>query len=266
MKVNEIIQEIFSWAQLQSEYTRHCDTLKAGSEDAEVKKVAVCCFPEVKAIKAAAEWGADLFISHEPLYFHEPDVRLYQPETPAGKAKQKIVEESGMTFYRYHDHPHMAPVDLICEGELKALNLKGTFLNRGPNGNNRMVLDTPMTPRQLAAHIEKALGIAHVRICGTTDEPCTKLSMGWGAPGGVLEDLIDDDVEIVLVGETCEWKMAEYARDAAQLGFRKALLILGHCGSERAGMKHVADRMQEAFPELEVKFFNSDEVYTYPEL
>jgi len=255
MKAIDIVSELFSWA--PGDYTRTCDTLKAGSPDAEVTRVAVCCFPEVRAIKEAAAWGAQLFITHEPLYFNEPD-------TPAAIAKRKLVESTGMTFYRYHDHPHRAPVDLICEGEIKALGLQGEFKGRSEFGNNHFILDTPSTPRELAAHIEKALGIAHVRICGAADEPCTHLAMGWGAPAGVLEELTGE-AEIVIVGETCEWKMAEYARDAAQLGFKKALLLLGHCGSERDGMKHIAGLLQEKLPQLEVRFFDSDEVYTYPD-
>ena len=256
MKAIEIINELFSWA--PGDYTRTCDTLKAGSPDTEVKKVAVCCFPEVNAIREAADWGAQLFITHEPLDFNEP-------ATPVAIKKRELIESTGMTFYRYHDHPHRAPVDLICEGEIKALGLRGRFEGRDAYGNNRMTLDTPITPRQLAAHMEKALDIAHVRICGAADEPCTRIAMGWGAPAGVLEDLADEAVEIVIVGETCEWKMAEYARDAAQLGFKKALLLLGHCGSERDGMKHVAALLQQKLPQLDVRFFNSDEVYTYPE-
>ena len=85
----------------------------------------------------------------------------------------------------------------------------------------------------------------------------------FGAPGGVLEELQDDACEILLVGETCEWSMGEYARDASQLGYKKALLILGHVGSERAGMVYTADVLKRMHPELEVRYFENGEVYTY---
>jgi len=86
--------------------------------------------------------------------------------------------------------------------------------------------------------------------------------LGWGAPGGVWEALTGD-AEIVIVGETCEWQMAEYARDASQLGMNKTLLILGHCGSERDGMKHISELLQKKIPSVEVRYFESSEVYTY---
>ena len=170
-----------------------------------------------------------------------------------------------MTVYRYHDHPHMAPVDLICAGELESLGLKGKYERRMGLGQNHYTLDTPITPRELAKRIEEKLGVAHVRISGVTDEPATNLSLGWGAPGGIMEELSNDETEIVVVGECCEWQFAEYARDAAQLGFKKSLLLVGHCGSERDGMKYIASLLKEKLPFLEVKYIESREVYTYPE-
>lgn len=260
MKAIDVMNELFSWA--PGDYSKTCDTLKAGSPDKEVKKVAVCCFPEVNAIKAAAEWGADLFITHEPMYFDHWDK---DPVLPAAKAKKELVEKTGMTVYRYHDHPHMAPVDLICAGELESLGLKGKYERRKGLGQNHYTLDTPITPRELAKRIEEKLDVAHVRISGVTDEPATNLSLGWGAPGGVMEELSNDETEIVVVGECCEWQFAEYARDAAQLGLKKSLLLVGHCGSERDGMKYIASLLKEKLPFLEVKYIESREVYTYPE-
>lgn len=260
MKAIDVMNELFSWA--PGDYSKTCDTLKAGSPDKEVKKVAVCCFPEVDAIKEAAEWGADLFITHEPIYHDHWDKA---PITPAGMAKKELVEKTGMAVYRYHDHPHYAPVDLICEGELTALGLTGKYDGGRGLGQNRFILDAPITPRELAKLMEEKLRIAHVRIAGVTDEACTRLSLGWGAPGGIMEVLTDDDTEIVVVGECCEWQNAEYARDAAQLGFKKSLLILGHCGSERDGMKYIAALLKEKCPTLDVRYIESREVYTYTE-
>ena len=259
MKAYEIMNELFAWA--PGDYSRTCDTLKAGSPETEVTKIAVCCFNTPKVIRAAAEWGAQLLITHEPTYYDHWDNEC---TLPVGIAKRKLIESTGMAVYRYHDHPHMAPADLICEGEIKALGLGGKITEVTGFGVTHFELDEPITPRQLAAHIEKVFDIAHVRICGTTDKPCTKLVMAWGTPGGMMEEMAGDG-EIILTGEACEWQLAEYARDADELGFTKALLILGHCGSERDGMNHIAGLIQNRFPEIEVKYFKSEEVYTYSE-
>ena len=66
MKAEEILREMFSWA--PGEYEKTCDTLKAGDPSREVTKAAVCCFATPKIIREAAAWGAQLLITHEPLY------------------------------------------------------------------------------------------------------------------------------------------------------------------------------------------------------
>lgn len=257
MKAIEIMNELFAWA--PGDYSTTCDTLKAGSPDTEVAKVAVCCFTTPKVVREAAAWGAQLLITHEPTYYDHWDNECH---LPVGIAKRKLIESTGMAVYRYHDHPHMAPEDLICQGEIKALGLPGRITEIAGFGVTHYELDEPITPRLLAEQIERNFGIAHVRICGTTDKPCTKLSFAWGTPGGMMEELAGES-EIILTGEACEWKLAEYARDADELGLTKALLILGHCGSERDGMAHIAGLIQSRFPDLEVKYFQSEEVYTY---
>lgn len=259
MKAIEIMNEIFSWA--PGEYNPTCDTLKAGSPETEVTRVAVCCFTTPQVVRDAAAWGAQLLITHEPTYYDHWD---REPDTSVGIAKRKFIESTGMAVYRYHDHPHAAPVDLICEGEIKALGLPGRKLGNSEYGNMHYLLDTPITPRDLAAHIEEKWDIAHVRICGTVDKPCSRLVLAWGTPGTTFEEIVSEG-EIILTGEACEWRHAEYARDADEFGYKKSLLILGHCGSERDGMKYIAELIQEKFPQLEVKYFKSEEVYTYSE-
>ena len=127
----------------------------------------------------------------------------------------------------------------------------------------RLTLNQPMTPRALAAHIERETGIAHIRVCGAADVPCTRVTGMFGTPGGVFEELKSEDSEIVMTGEACEWMLGEYARDAAQLGHKKALLILGHIGSERDGMRYLADELKKAHPEIPCAYFECGEVYTY---
>lgn len=259
MKAAQVMEKLFSWA--PGEYERTCDVIKAGSAEAQVSRAAVCCFPTPQVIRDAAAWGAQLLITHEPLYHDHWDG---EPTTPVGRAKKALIEETGLTIYRYHDYPHAAPMDLICAGELESLGLAGRVTAKTEHGSHRYLLEEAITPRQLAARLEKNLGIAHVRICGVTDEPCTRLALSWGAPWGVFEEIVGD-AEIVVAGEACEWQVGEYARDAAQMGMRKALLILGHCGSERDGMKLIARKMQEKLPQIETRYFESGEVYTYPD-
>ena len=264
MNSRDVMDKLFAWSKGDPyDYSKTCDTLKFGDPDREVRKVATTMFPTPEVIRAAHRWGADLLIVHEPTFYSHFEVKA--EHDPVIEAKERLLEEAGMTLWRFHDHPHVKIPDMIAEGELAYLELDGDWKESTGFGSNRFELREPITPRALARRIEEKLHVAHVRVCGAADEPCTKLSLGFGAGGGTIEALRDPGVEVVLVGEACEWMDAEYARDAAQLGFRKALLFIGHVGSERDGMRLLADRMRDLFPALETRYFECGEAYGYPE-
>ncbi len=260
MKAQAIFDLLRAPSAANADYSNTCDTLKAGSPDAEVTKIAVSMFATPNTVREAAKWGAQLLIVHEPTYYNHMD---HHSDEPLELEKRRRIEESGLTIYRFHDYPHYANPDTICEGELKYMKLDGEVSYADRMDLVRVKLAKPMTPRELAKHIEDNVGIAHIRICGAADEPCTKVTGMFGTPGGVFEELRSDNCEILMTGEACEWMLGEYARDAAQLGHKKALLILGHLGSERDGMRLVADRLTELLPELECRYFENGEVYTY---
>ena len=202
MRIREVIALMESWA--PGNYEKTCDTIKCGDPEGEATRVAFCCFATPDVIRAAKNWGAQMLITHEPTYYDHWD-RI--EDTPVGKAKQQLLTESGLVLYRYHDHPHSAPADLIGLGEVEALGLDGTLEERAWE-INRYTLHSPMTVRELAAHIEKKLGIAHVRICGAADAPITKLALAFGTPNGVFEAL-SGWADVVLTGEACEWRIGE---------------------------------------------------------
>ena len=127
----------------------------------------------------------------------------------------------------------------------------------------RLHLATPITPRQLAKLIEDKLDIAHIRIAGAADVPCTCLSLMAGSPGGLEQELRCPGTEIILTGEIREWGLGEHVRDAAQMGYHKAILVLGHIGSERDGMKYTAQILKDRQPHLDVRYFECGELYTY---
>ena len=259
MKAYEIMEDLFSLSgPLFSDQT--CDTIKAGDPNAEVTKVAVSMFATVDIVRQARDWGAQLLIVHEPTYYNHWDDHsddYFEVE------KRRLIEASGLTIYRFHDHPHCTDPDIITTGEIQYLGLDCTLEKTDVFDLTRLHLNTPMTPRQLAKHIENTLGIAHVRIAGAADVPCTSLSLMVGTPGGLEQELLRPETEIILTGEICEWALGEHVRDAAQLGYRKAILVLGHIGSERDGMKYTAQILKERQPQLDVRYFEGGEVYTY---
>ncbi|MBR5473272.1 MAG: Nif3-like dinuclear metal center hexameric protein [Clostridia bacterium] len=259
MKAFEIMDKLFALSD-KRDFSSTCDTLKAGDGNVDTQKVAVAMFATPKVVNAVKEWGAQLLIVHEPTYYNHMD---NHSDEKIECEKRALIEKSGLTIYRFHDHPHYTTPDIIAAGQLKTFDLKGSVEYTDVFDLVRIHLDEPMTPVQLAKRIEEKCGIKHVRICGARDAECTAVSCMFGQPGGVFDELKNEQSEIVITGEACEWSIGEYARDAAELGHKKALLILGHEGSERDGMIYTAKLLEKMCPELDVKYFECGEVYTY---
>ena len=106
----------------------------------------------------------------------------------------------------------------------------------------------------------KSLTEQQESIAGCTDKG-NRISCCFGASGHVAEELTGND--FVLTGEICEWETAEIARDYAQLGYNKVILVMGHIGSERAGVMYLAEMIKEKHSELTVKYIECGEVYSY---
>lgn len=259
MKAYIIMEGLFNLAN-ERDYSNTCDTLKAGDPNTEVGKVAVSMFATPEVVKQAKEWGAQLLIVHEPTYYNHKDEHS---DEKIECEKRRLIEDSKITVYRFHDHPHYTTPDIIASGQLKAFGLRGTVEYTDVIDLVRIHLDQPITPVELAKLIETRCGIKHLRICGARDAKCSVVSGMFGTPGKVFEELKSDKCEILLTGEACEWSLGEYARDAAQLGHKKALIIMGHIGSERDGMIYTAELLKKQHPDLDIRYFECGEVYTY---
>ena len=47
------------------------------------------------------------------------------------------------------------------------------------------------------------------------------------------------------------------------MGYNKAILSMGHIGSERNGMMLIARRLQQVYPEIPVRYLECGEVFSY---
>ncbi len=164
MKASELMAELLGWSEEKIENT--VDTCKAGDPEREVKKVAACFIATPEVIKNAAAWGADLLITHEPTYYEHYDNLAGREGDPVILAKQRLIEQSGMTLWRFHDHLHGRLPDGIIEGELGRLGWQGDY-----DGRFAFTLAEKQTPRQIMAQLEEKWGIAHIRMVGAADTP-----------------------------------------------------------------------------------------------
>ena len=252
MTANEIYRRLCEWSPMERDKTS--DGLVFGDGEREVKTVAVTIIASPNVIRRARELGADMILTHEPTFA----TVLAGEADGVVAAKRALCEEVGIPIVRLHDHMHFTDVDKINLGVLSRLSLTGLF-----DGQKTFTLHTPMTAADLVAQICRDLSLAHPRYIGKPDQPVRTLSLLFGAWGDarILAEFSRPEVDLVIIGEGCEYNICEYVRDAVELGTPKGLLILGHMGSEKAGMEYLADKMAELMPTVRAIYIDAGEVY-----
>lgn len=257
MKVKEIVEFLKSLA-VYPVVSDTVDTIKYGSENEEVFKIGVTLFPHYNVIKEAKDNGVNLLICHEPLFYRDDERPL-----PYGfiREKEMLIKNSGMTIFRFHDHAHCMSPDLIFNGQMNALGLKGEYVKGKYFGVNRFILQKSITTIELAKMIERKWKIKHVRIAGSRDNIIKTISCGFGSTFYKKEELIECDT--FLCGECCEWSDAEFVRDFSLIERNKSIIVLGHSNSEEAGMKLLTKILKDNFPCVETEYFASGDVFSY---
>ncbi len=258
MKIDQLITELYALAKEPVNREKTVDVIKVGNGEEEITRVGIAMFATPEVIASAAEQGVNFLIVHEPLFYTHRDT-----EMPYAQCfeKKRLIEQAGLTVFRFHDYAHAMLPDLIYEGQISYLGLPGRFEKGKYFAVNRFILDEEMTTPELAAALEKNLGLQNMRIVGDRDHKVKTVSCCFGTPGHHFEEI--DECDTVLTGEICEWGIGEYIRDAAQMGKKKSMIVMGHNNSEKFGMKLLCDRLAVTHPELDPKFFDCGDIYTY---
>lgn len=250
-------RELYGWlcAWSPPERATPSDGLVFGDWERPVRTVAVTLIATPAVIRRARELGADMILTHEPTFSGVPSGE----GDPVVAKKRALCEEVGIPIVRLHDHMHFTAVDKINLGVLSRLGLRGDF-----DGQKTFTLHTPMTAEALTAHICDRLALAHPRYIGPLGHTVRTLSLLFGAWGDarIHAELSRPEVDLAIIGEGVEYGICEYVRDAAELGFPKGLLILGHMGSEKAGMAYLADYINENREDVRAVYIDCGEVYT----
>lgn len=256
MKAFEIMNDIIGEDFIKYAGENTVDTLKVGNPEKEVKKIGTCLTATPEVLRQAKEWGADLLITHEPTFYSHRDV---MEDTDLIAKKLKLVEESGVVLYRYHDSMHAKAIDEISEGFLQRMGWQGEF-----DGKLEFVLAEPKTPLEIAEEITAKLGLRYPRIVGCRDGKVRKIILALGSRGpATYNEFYNSDFEVIIGGELCEWRDCEPARDLSQMGEQKTVIILGHAGSERDGMAVLAEQIDGKYDGAKAKYFECGELYTY---
>lgn len=229
------------------------DTFKAGNPDTPVTGVAVTMMATMDVLQRASAKGLNFIITHEPTFYAHVDAPEGVPQDdPVWAEKRAFIDKHGLIVWRFHDHWHMRKPDGIEAGNVHAL---GWEKFQRPDNQYLFVLPET-TVRALAVEVAKKLNSSVVRVVGSPEMKVTKVGFSPGAAGSEREihALEQDDVQVLMVGETREWETVEYAADAVSEGRQKALIVIGHVPSEQPGMEECARWLKGFVKDVPVEF------------
>jgi putative NIF3 family GTP cyclohydrolase 1 type 2 len=243
------------------------DTIKAGDPGTVVTGIVTTFTPTMEVLRKAVAAGDNLIVTHEPTFYNHLDQTTLFTDDPVYKEKIAYIQEHHLVIWRFHDTWHLRQPDGIAEGFVAQLGWT-RFENAAPAAEKGFFFTLPPTTvLELSKELKRKLHARVIRIVGDPTLKVTKVAYAPGAAGEAtqVKALERDEVEVLLVGEIPEWETILYARDAAQQGRKKALILLGHVTSEESGMENCAKWLRPMFPGVRVDFIPAGEPYWTPE-
>ena len=220
--------------------------LLCGRPGREVKTILVALDPFETVIDEAIRVKADLLVIHHPLIFRN-GLMAVNEDTEAGRCVLKLVE-NGIAAINAHTNLDIAPGG-INDVLAQTLGLNG-IETIGEEGLLRRGTVPAQPLPQFLAHVKQALGCDGLRYVDG-GRPVTTVAVGGGACADEMEEALSAGCDTFV---TSDVKYNQF-RTAFQLGLN--LIDAGHFHTENPAMPVLRDRLQAAFPEVEVLFSDS---------
>lgn len=231
------------------------DTVKHGDPEREAHRIAFCFTATADVLAEAKKWGADVIVTHEPTYYDHFD--NFAPNALTQR-KLDAVTACDAVIMRYHDHMHACVPDLIHKAFIDKTGLDGEY-----DGSRMMRLKSVLTVKQLAEMLKKAFGLDIITLIGDKNAEISTLALCPGACGDACQKAALDGADAVIAGEISEWRTGEQFRDMAQFGMGKAIILIGHCTSEKTGMQALCERFAKEHTQTECRYIDCGDIYTY---
>ena len=222
--------------------------LLCGSGNTPVTKILVALDPFEHVCQEAANWDAQLIVTHHPLIFQA--LTSITDETSVGRGILTLCR-NGICAINAHTNLDLAPGgvnDVLAE----VLGLKDVqIINPIDNcGLLRQGNVDVQSMAQFLSHVKTALGCEGLRYVDS-GKPVHRVAVGGGACGSELMDAYRAGCDTFV---TSDVKYNQFW-DAKDLGLN--LIDAGHFYTENPVVAVLAKKLQAAFPEIEVKISES---------
>jgi putative NIF3 family GTP cyclohydrolase 1 type 2 len=183
------------------------------------------------------------------------------PDDTVYKAKREFIEKNGMTVFRFRDQWTARRDNPLAMGLGEALGWSRQQVAGDPTSYEipSVKLET------LVADIRKRLDTrAGIRVVGDRQTPIRKVAV---VPGAIsIETAMKrlPQADLLIVGQSQEWDVAEYAFDTAASGRKKGYIMLGVVVSEDPGMRVCSNWIKSIVKEVPVEWIRTGDPYWRP--
>ncbi|MBR6440212.1 MAG: Nif3-like dinuclear metal center hexameric protein [Aeriscardovia sp.] len=212
--------------------------LALGNLEGECKKICFALDPTIEVAKEAAEWGADLLVTHHPLFFRA--VHLLPSTDPHGRAAS-ILLRAGCALWVGHTNVDAAPRgtnEALCArlGLLEALPIESKGLVGGaPAGLGRVgELEHEMNLEEFAKMSLEELPktVQGVKLAGDPKMRVKRVAVMSGAGDGFFEQALESEADVFLTSDLRHHPALDFMQRLEALGRKMGLVDVSHFSSE----------------------------------
>jgi dinuclear metal center YbgI/SA1388 family protein len=223
--------------------------LLCGSKATPVTKVLVALDPFDGVCREAAQWGAQLIVTHHPVIFQAP--KAITDETSVGRSILQLCAH-GISAINAHTNLDCAPGgvnDVLARTlgleEISVIDPSSVDEDGRPWGLLRQGKVAEQGLEAFLAHVKTSLGCEGLRFVDG-GKPVRRVAVGGGSCAGCLREVADAGCDTFV---TADVKYNQFF-DAKELGVN--LIDAGHFHTENPVCAVVAEKLQAAFPEITV--------------
>ena len=228
--------------------------LLCGSKFTPVTKVLVALDPFEHVCKEAAEWGAELIVTHHPLIFRPlPSIT---DETTIGRGIRTLIKHD-ISAINAHTNLDQAPGgvnDVLAKQlgleNIRVINPCGTDENGNDWGLLRMGEVTEQPLDAFLGAVKASLRCTGLRYVGS-GKPVHRVAVGGGSCADGIPEALRAGCDTFV---TADIKYNQFW-DAHDLGLN--LIDAGHFHTENPVVAVLAEKIAAAFPDVEVKISES---------
>ena len=248
MKLKEFIHAIETIAPPEGAMANDNIGLLVGPDHDEIKSVLVALDCTPATAKEAVDMGADLLLTHHPVFFN--GIKRFLPDDPE-TAGSYILARHGIGHAAAHTNLDAAWGG-VNDALAQILSLTGSVPFAQGNYGRVCTLEKPVTLSDFARMVEERLCTV-VRVCGDGRRAVCRVALMGGAGSDFTAQALETGADVYLTGE-CKHHHALYASAAGI-----CIIEAGHYETERVVLLPLIKRLQELAPGVQYNLTRREE-------